>query len=108
MDSIASNFLYHQITSAYTKANQPNKAQEASLSKKTEAPSMGQMIGKMVQEVDSMQKKADTTVQEFALGKKDILDVSMSINKADIGLKLAVEVRNKALEAYQEIMKTTI
>ncbi len=106
MEPISSNFLYHQITSAY-KANQP-KAQESSLTKKQEAPSMGQMIGKMVQEVDSLQKKADNTVQEFALGKKDILEVSMTINKADIGLKLAVEVRNKALEAYQEIMKTTI
>ena len=59
-----------------------------------------------VQNVNASQKEADVKMQELATGKNNnIHDVMLSAEKADISLKLMVQVRNKIIEAYQEIMK---
>ena len=72
------------------------------------ASDFSKIIGNMVDKVDSMQNEAENTVQNFAAGKADFLQVVMGLNKADLSLKMAVEVRNKAVEAYQEIMRMSI
>ena len=59
-----------------------------------------------VQNVNAAQKEADVKMQDLATGKtQNIHDVMLSAEKADISLKLMVQVRNKIVEAYQEIMK---
>ena len=59
-----------------------------------------------VQNVNAAQKDADVKMQDLATGKNNnIHDVMLSAEKADISLKLMVQVRNKIIEAYQEIMK---
>ncbi len=62
-----------------------------------------------VQSVNTAQKEADLKAQQVATGKsKDIADVMITAEKADIGLKLMMSVRNKIIEAYQEIMKMQV
>lgn len=62
-----------------------------------------------VQNVNTAQKESDKKMQELAVGKsKDIADVMITAEKADIALKLMVQVRNKIIEAYQEIMKMQV
>lgn len=62
-----------------------------------------------VQSVNTQQKEADRKMQELATGKsKDIADVMITAEKADISLKLMTSVRNKIIEAYQEIMKMQV
>ena len=47
--------------------------------------------------------------EEFALGKvDDIHKPIIAMEKASIALELLVQVRNKAVEAYQEIMRMQI
>jgi flagellar hook-basal body complex protein FliE len=106
---IYTNAIYN--ASLYLKPTQPatpTSGQGVSQQERAQAPNFGQVVGKMVEQVNGLQQQADQTVQEFALGKKDILAVSMAINKADLGLKLATEVRNKAIEAYQEVMRMNV
>lgn len=62
-----------------------------------------------VNSVNTMQKTADVKAQELAVGKtQDIADVMITAEKADIALKLMVQVRNKIIEAYQDIMKMQV
>lgn len=62
-----------------------------------------------VQDVNTQQKVADVKMQEIATGKNhNIPEVMIAAEKADISLKLMVQVRNKIIEAYQEIMKMQV
>jgi flagellar hook-basal body complex protein FliE len=56
-----------------------------------------------------MQKDSDKKMEDLATGKNhNIAEVMISAEKADISLKLMVQVRNKIIEAYQEIMKMQV
>lgn len=62
-----------------------------------------------VQNVNQAQQQADVQMQEIATGKNhNIPEVMIAAEKADISLKLMVQVRNKIIEAYQEIMKMQV
>lgn len=71
--------------------------------------SFADTLKEAVQEVNTLQKVADTKMQELATGKTtDIPDVLMSAEKADIAMRLMVQVRNKIIDAYQEVMKMQV
>lgn len=62
-----------------------------------------------VSSVNTAQKEADVKMQELATGKThNIHDVMLSAEKADISLRLMTQVRNKIIEAYQEVMKMQV
>jgi flagellar hook-basal body complex protein FliE len=62
-----------------------------------------------VQSVNTMQQESDIKTQQLATGKADNLaDVMITAEKADIAFKLMVSVRNKIIEAYQEVMKMQV
>lgn len=62
-----------------------------------------------VQSVNDLQKNADVMSQKLATGEsKNIPEVMLAVEKADIALKLMVQVRNKMIEAYQEIMRMQV
>ncbi len=62
-----------------------------------------------VNNVNSLQKTADVQMQKLATGKAEsIPDVLIAAEQADIALKLMVQVRNKIIDAYHEIMKMQV
>jgi flagellar hook-basal body complex protein FliE len=59
--------------------------------------------------VNQLQKTSDIKAQELATGKTtDIPGVMMAAEKADIALRMMVQVRNKIIEAYQDVMKMQV
>nr|BFD60881.1 flagellar hook-basal body complex protein FliE [Bdellovibrio sp. CKG001]BFD64294.1 flagellar hook-basal body complex protein FliE [Bdellovibrio sp. HM001] len=59
--------------------------------------------------VNEMQKASDKAMQNLATGKTDnVADVMIAAEKADIALKVMVQVRNKIIDAYQEVMKMQV
>jgi len=59
--------------------------------------------------VEAAQKKADTEIQGLATGRHNRLhETMMAVEEADLSLKLLLQVRNKALEAYREIMRISV
>lgn len=59
--------------------------------------------------VDKLQKDADVKMQELVTGKsQNIHETMIAAEKADIALKLMVQVRNKIIDAYQEIMRMQV
>lgn len=59
--------------------------------------------------VNALQKASDAKMQELATGKtSNIPEVMMAAEKADIAMRMMVQVRNKIIEAYQEVMKMQV
>ena len=65
------------------------------------------VLGDFVKQVDSSQKQYDVAVDAVQKGETDNLhQVMLAQSQAQLSLKLAVEVRNKLVEAYKETMRT--
>ncbi|MBN2125240.1 MAG: flagellar hook-basal body complex protein FliE [Deltaproteobacteria bacterium] len=57
-------------------------------------------------QVDARIKEADRMREEFAVGaRQDIHEIMIASEKADISFRLLLQIRNKLLEGYQEIMR---
>jgi flagellar hook-basal body complex protein FliE len=75
----------------------------------TGAKSFADTLKEAVNNVNTQQQEADKKMQDLAVGKnQDIADVMITAEKADISLKLMTSVRNKIIEAYQEVMKMQV
>ena len=71
--------------------------------------SFGSLLGKMVEEVNSRQNAASDAVQSLQSGGNVSLHQAViAMEEASISFQLMVEVRNKLLESYQELMRMQI
>ena len=59
--------------------------------------------------ISESQNKAYQQAQDFELGKPGVAlnDVMVDLQKASIGFQMGVQVRNKFVAAYQEVMNMT-
>lgn len=67
-----------------------------------------QTLGDALQKVDQIQLEADGQAEKVALGGGNLHEMSLALEKADVSMRLAMKVRNKLVEAYQEIMNMPI
>ncbi len=71
--------------------------------------SFADILKKSLNEVNELQNRADDSIKSIAEGKMDNMqDAVIAIEKADVSLKLVTEIRNKAIEAYKEIMRMQV
>lgn len=76
---------------------------------KEAGPSFADTLKEAVNNVNQLHLDADRKAQELATGKTDdIAGVMIATEKADIALRAMVQVRNKIIDAYQEIMKMQV
>ncbi|MEA3545371.1 MAG: flagellar hook-basal body complex protein FliE [Thermodesulfobacteriota bacterium] len=85
------------------------------LSRQTTTPvqKMGNKFGEMLKtslaEVNQAQISADRAAEQIAAGEtKNLHGTMIKLEEADISLRLMVQMRNKAVEAYQEIMRMQV
>jgi flagellar hook-basal body complex protein FliE len=68
-----------------------------------------EQINEMLDNVNDLQLDAGKAAEQFAKGEiEDVHDVMIAAEKASVGLELVLEVRNKLVEAYREIMRTQV
>jgi flagellar hook-basal body complex protein FliE len=70
--------------------------------------SFAETLGDALQKVDTMQVEADQQAEKVALGGGNLHEMSLALEKADVSMRLAMKVRNKMLDAYQEIMRMSV
>ncbi len=64
------------------------------------------MLKDTVSEVSNQQHIADDAVRQLHTGgPKNIHDVMIAMEQADISVRMLVQMRNKVMEAYQEVMR---
>jgi flagellar hook-basal body complex protein FliE len=75
----------------------------------TEGKSFADTLKDAVQSVNQLQKDSDMQSEKLATGTaKSIPDVMIAAEKADIAMRLMIQVRNKIIDAYQEVMKMQV
>lgn len=75
----------------------------------SEAISFGKLLEKSLSDVNATQLDADRAIKELVAGRnKNIHETMLAIEKADMSFKLAMQVRNKVIEAYKEIMRMQV
>ncbi len=73
------------------------------------AHQFGSLFTKLVDEVDSTRQAAAAQTQQVMLGQSDQLHSAMiSLQESSLALGLMVEVRNKLVESYQELMRMPV
>ncbi len=66
-------------------------------------------IRSTISQVNESQAEGDRAVQKLHSGEaQNLHDVMISVEQADISLRMLVQVRNKAIQAYEEIMRMQI
>lgn len=69
----------------------------------------GKFFSELVSKVNELQTKSDSAIQGLASGEnKNLHEVMISMEKASISFQFMSSVRNKALEAYQEVMRMQV
>jgi flagellar hook-basal body complex protein FliE len=70
----------------------------------------GSVLKSSLDRVDASQQKAEAISRSFEMGNNDVdlHDVMLSLQKANIDMQTAVQVRNKLVSAYQSIMSMSI
>ena len=67
------------------------------------------LLKKELETTNNMMQSADKAKADIATGKvEDLAKASITIQKAEMQMKMVLEVRNKAINAYKELLKTQI
>lgn len=73
------------------------------------AGGFGQVLAKGLDSLDGLQKASDTASVQALTGQlTDIHDYTIAANEAALATQLTVAVRNKAVEAFSEIMRMPV
>lgn len=65
-----------------------------------------EFLGESIEKINQLQLEADKMVTAFSIGEDvDIHNVMLAVERASLSLSVITEIRNRALEAYQEIMR---
>lgn len=82
------------------------KKPEAAQAQEQAGQSFAEMLDQAIQKVEGDQKTAGEMMTKLATGEiNDIAQVMIASERANLSLGMAIQVRNKVIEAYQEIMR---
>ena len=74
--------------------------------KERNTPPFSEVLKSGVMKVNQLQAEADKMTNRLALGEvEDISEVSIAVEKAELALRLMVQIRDKMVDAYQQIAR---
>ena len=69
----------------------------------------GDLIASAIENVSKAEAKADAIATDIATGgSASVHELMVAMTEATLGVELMVQIRNKAIEAYQEIMRIQV
>ncbi len=69
----------------------------------------GDMVKGYLEQVNDLQGKADAAVRDLATGQLDnVHEVVVALSEADLSFRLMMQIRNRLVDAYNEIMKMQV
>ncbi len=67
------------------------------------------IIKSTIEQVNQAQNNGEQAIEQLNTGKAESMhEVMIAVEEADISLKMLVQMRNKALQAYEEVMRMQI
>ena len=74
-----------------------------------QSTSFGDALGKGLADVDASVRDSDRLVDELASGKlEDFHEVALRLKQSELSFRFAMEVRNKLVDAYREVMRMSV
>jgi flagellar hook-basal body complex protein FliE len=71
-----------------------------------DVPSFKDTMSTFMKDVNSMQVKADESINRMAAGEiTDVHQVMNVVEEANVAFNMMMEIRNKVMEAYQQIIQ---
>jgi len=71
--------------------------------------SFDETLKQFVTDVNSLQNQASESIEKLATGEiADVHQVMIAVNEANTAMEFMLEIRNKIVEAYQEIMRMPV
>jgi len=84
----------------------PAKSAAERAEKASSTPPFSEMLKSNILKVNQLQEEADNMTNRLALGEvEDISQVSIAVEKAELALRLMVQIRDKMVEAYNQISR---
>ena len=68
----------------------------------------GNFLKDAIDQVNSLEKNSNGELEKFLNEKSDLHSVMIALEKADLSFQTMMQVRNKIVSAYQEIMKSQV
>ncbi len=74
------------------------------------APSTGfvESLGKLLETTEASGDAANTAVEKMLDGRGEVHDAMIALQRAEFALQFTVQVRNKLVQAYQDIMRMSV
>ncbi len=71
--------------------------------------SFGETLTKVIKDVNALQNEAGKAVDKMVVGEAvDMHEVMIAVEKAKTSFDLLMEIRNKTIDAYREIMRIQV
>ncbi|MFP4145481.1 MAG: flagellar hook-basal body complex protein FliE [Phycisphaeraceae bacterium] len=84
----------------------PNRSQEPG---QADGPGFKDVLMKHIEQVNRLQQDAEMAIEGLASGKRDDMDaVLMAKQKADVAFQMLLQVRNKMMDAYEEVKQIRV
>jgi flagellar hook-basal body complex protein FliE len=82
----------------------------ASAAQTAGGPEFGQALKAAIDQVNAAQQQAQQMTQDFAGGQSNVnlQDVMINLQKANLSFQQMVQVRNKLVSAYQDVMNMPV
>jgi flagellar hook-basal body complex protein FliE len=71
-------------------------------------PAFGELLKTAVDSLTKSAKQSDSQTQALAAGKSNIVDVVTAVAETEVAVDALVAVRDRVIQAYEEIMKMPI
>jgi flagellar hook-basal body complex protein FliE len=72
-------------------------------------PAFRDLLLNSIAEVQRLQTEADQTIKDLAAGEiEDVSQALIAVEKADIAFSTMMQIRNKIIEAYQEVTRMSV
>lgn len=67
------------------------------------------ILSEQISSLETLHERADNLTLALAMGEDvDLSEVVIAVEKADLALAFAIQLRNKVLESYQEVMRMPV
>lgn len=74
-----------------------------------EGPSFKDTLMKEIHEVDQLQEQATRAIEDFSTGRRDDIEgVMQATLQADTAFQMLMQVRNKLMDAYEEVKQIRV
>ena len=91
-------------------SNAAGKAAGQGMEARDTAPgeSFGGMVRDLIGDASAAGIRSEQVTADAMMGQADLTDVVMAVNNAELTLQTVVAIRDKVIEAYQEIIRMPI